>query len=1111
VQNIEFRILGPVEAVADGRPVPLGGPKQRSLLALLLVRARTVVSAEDLIDEVWGADAPPTVRASLQVYLSRVRRLLGSNGGEGLLVRHPHGYALMLDLEQLDATRFEQLAREGREALAGGQAAHAAESLSRALSLWRGPALADLADVPFAEAAARRLEDLRLQTVEDRVAADLALGRFVDVVPELQALVSAHPYRERFHGQLMLALYQSGRQADALETYAVARRALSGELGLEPSQTLRRLEQAILQQDPALDAPQTATGVDRATSTASIPRSRRLRVLTTVAATLVALAAGIVALAWSDGRGRAGIPDNAVGGIDPGTNQVVATVDVGAQPAAVAAGHGSLWVANAVDGSVSRIDLKKRRMTRTIAVGGSPESLTVGPSAVWVPNGERMRRLDPRFDTVVATLPVGRVTDWGRARAPSARFRGAVWVADGYGIAQIDARSNHVTRRVATGDSPSGIAAHGRDVWVTDDVDNTVSRVEPTNATTVLAIGREPTGIAAAAGAVWVAQTGENSVVRIDPVTATVVTTIPVGRRPTTVAYGEGSVWVANSGDGTVMRIDPDDNRVTATIDVGGRPQGFAFADGLVWVANRGERAVGPGASSTRGGTALFAGHADIDAFPEGTRSLDPAISLNSDVWKLFYATCAKLVNYVDARAPAGSRLVPEVAAAMPVISRDGRTYTFRIRNGFRFSPPSGAPVTAATFKHTIERTLSPMLRSPAAAFVLTDIVGQTAYAAGRARQLRGVVAHGDTLTVTLTRPDPSFLAKVATPFFCAVPGDTPIKPVGPRPIPSAGPYSIVEHVPHQRVVLARNPNYRGRRPQRLERAVYTFGDASRQEIVGDVEAARADYALDGVDDSDVGRLVARYGSGARRHGPTFMRNEAGGGVAYLILNAQRPLFESARLRRAVNFAIDRTALAAAVPGGTPTDQYLPPNTPGFRDAQLYPFRPDLRRARRLAGSARRTGVMYTCNQRWCGRIAQILRRDLERIGIDLRVEQFPFEQLYERENTPGEPFDIGFLRWAPTILDPGDVLDPLDGSEFFTDPGWLSRLRNARMLTGEARYRAYGALDVALARDAAPFAAYAVLTQGELFSSRIGCQIAHPVYGIDIAALCIRGGNSGG
>ena len=682
VDQTDFRILGPLEAVVGGRPVALGGRKQRALLALLLVRAGTVVSADELIEEVWGAEAPATVRAGLHVYLSRLRRLIGANGE---LVRHPHGYSLVLTDGQLDAERFEKLAREGREALRVGDAARATETLSRALALWRGPALADLADEAFTQGAVHRLEDLRLRTIEDRIDADLHLGRSADVAPELEMLIELHPYRERLRGQLMLALYHLGRQADALEAYRAAREGLSEELGLEPGQELKRLEQAILSQDDAVGAPARSARFGPLSRERPSRDGRLSAYLGAGAAAIVVAFAAVALTMRSDGDVGGGIPVNAVGAIDPATNRVVAAIAVGAQPAGLAAGAGSLWAANAVDGTVSRVDLDTRRTVRTLPVGGTPASVTASSSAVWVATGERMARIDPRFDTIVKTLGTGRLSSWARASVPSARSGRTVWVADGYGIAQIDERTNSVVRRVETGDSPSAITTYGRDVWVADNVDDTVTRVEPTNAATVVPVGSEPNGIAVGRNAIWVAVSGDDALARIDPVAATVVTTIPVGRRPTSVLYAAGFIWVANSGDGTISRVDPDENRVVATAVVGGRPQGLAFADGLLWVANRGTRSELPSEVAKRGGTARFVGHADIDAFPEGLSSLDPAVSFNSDVWKLFYATCAKLLDYPDARAPAGSQLRPDVAAAMPSISADRRSYTFTIRSGHRF------------------------------------------------------------------------------------------------------------------------------------------------------------------------------------------------------------------------------------------------------------------------------------------------------------------------------------------------------------------------------------------------------------------------------------------
>ncbi len=254
--TLEFRLLGPLEVWREGRPLRLGGERQRALLALLLLHANEVVSRERLIEELFG-DASETGANALQVGISRLRRLLGdertSNGDGSVLLTRPPGYLLRADAEQLDVASFERLLGEGRQALAGGDAFSAAATLREALALWRGPALADLALLEFAQPEIRRLEELRLSALMERIEADLALGRTSEVVPELEALVEANPLQERLRGQLMLALYRAGRQADALEVYRKTRDLLRDELGLEPSKALQELERSILRQEAALD------------------------------------------------------------------------------------------------------------------------------------------------------------------------------------------------------------------------------------------------------------------------------------------------------------------------------------------------------------------------------------------------------------------------------------------------------------------------------------------------------------------------------------------------------------------------------------------------------------------------------------------------------------------------------------------------------------------------------------------------------------------------------------------------------------------------------------------------------------------------------------------
>jgi DNA-binding SARP family transcriptional activator len=285
---LDFRVLGPLQVAANGTFLPLGGAKQRAVLALLLLHVNEVVPSERLIDELWGETPPESAANMLQGYVSHLRKTLEpgrKRGAHELLVSRPSGYTLQIRPDQLDAERFERLTGEGRQLLASGDADAAAERFREALSLWSGPALADLAREPFARADAERLEELRLAALEDRIDADLGLGRQDELVPELEILVKRHPLQERLRAQLMLSLYRSGRQAEALAEYQSIRRLLFDELGLVPSRELQDLEKAILAHDHALDGrerierDETAT---RAPTAKTMPASREERKLVTV-------------------------------------------------------------------------------------------------------------------------------------------------------------------------------------------------------------------------------------------------------------------------------------------------------------------------------------------------------------------------------------------------------------------------------------------------------------------------------------------------------------------------------------------------------------------------------------------------------------------------------------------------------------------------------------------------------------------------------------------------------------------------------------------------------------------------------------------------------------
>jgi DNA-binding SARP family transcriptional activator len=293
---MEFRILGPLEAWDGGRELSLGGPKPRALLALLLLHVNEVVPTDRLIDELWGEDSPEDAASALRVNVSRLRKSLSQ---DVLATRSP-GYVVRVDPDELDLSRFERLVDEGRSLLARGLAAGASDRLREALSLWSGPALADFTYESFAQPAIARLEEIRLAAVELRIDADLALGRHDELIGELEGLVAEHPHRERLRKFLMTALYRSGRQAEALEAYQDARRALVDGLGIDPSVSLQELERAILRQDPALDleapSPTRARESSERSILVAITHETSVDALLTVAESLVRRAPRVMVL-----------------------------------------------------------------------------------------------------------------------------------------------------------------------------------------------------------------------------------------------------------------------------------------------------------------------------------------------------------------------------------------------------------------------------------------------------------------------------------------------------------------------------------------------------------------------------------------------------------------------------------------------------------------------------------------------------------------------------------------------------------------------------------------------------------------------------------------------
>jgi YVTN family beta-propeller protein len=1130
---VDFRILGPLEVSDQGREPAIAAGKQRALLAILLLHANEVVSNDRLIEELWGERAPGSAAKRLQVHVSRLRHALERDDGDGadsVVVTRGGGYLIRVEPGELDLERFERMLEEGSVALADRDPERALELLREALALWRGPPLAEFAYEPFAQQEIARLEELHLTALEQRIDAELTLGRHAQLIAELETLVKRQPFRERLRAQLMLALYRSGRQAEALQAYQQARRTLVEELGIEPSRELEELQRAILAQDPVLDAPAAASiatsqeGAPPAQPPdgARAPPGRRPGRALAAAAILAATLAGIVVLLvgrFGDDRGgSAPLTDDshAVVVIDPASSKVTAAVSVGTNPGPLAfePRSRSLWVGNIDDRTVTRIEPRPIRTGRTIAVGERPAGLAAGQGAVWVAAATRgkpfvtARRIDARFDSDRAAI---RIESLPQGDASIALGHGVLWVAPSFGLlTRIDPKTGRVEAPgIDAGHAPTAVAADDRAVWVADSGADVVTRIDPrSGAPEAIPVPGGPADIALGAGAAWVSLSYDDSLARIDAASGSVRDTVDVGRRPAGVAVGAGAVWVANSGDGTVSRLDPRSSRVIATVEVGASPQDVVVADGRVWVSVRPRPADEPG---KEGGTVRVETAVDVDF-------LDPALAYLPLSWHVLYPTCAQLLNYPDKGGPAGAHLEPELAAAIPRPSDGGRTYTFRIRRGFRYSPPSGEPVTAQAIKYSIERTLHPRMHSPAAP-LLRDLVGARAYESGRARHISGVTAAQDKLTLRLTRPASDFLARISLPFFCAVPIGTPIDPDGLRTVPTAGPYYASSHLPGEQIVLERNPNYHGPRQRRPDEVRITVGSREGQAVAR-AEANEVDYVPFISDPSSARRLEARYGAGsaAAESGSQRYFVHTLLGLDYLAFNTSRPPFSSARLRRAVNYALDRRTLAREglinpLPAA-PTDQYLPPGMRGFRDFHLYPKAPDLAKARQLAGNERRTAVLYTDSSRPAVRFAEIVKANLRAIGMDVQIKKLGSSVVF-RAGRRDEPFDMAVTQWFGDYPDPISFLSLLDGRTirqdenlnlaYFNEAAYNRRLDTAAGLPSPARELALGRLDAQVARTAAPWAAVANERAHDFFSDRMGCQVFHPVFGVNLAALCIQ------
>jgi DNA-binding SARP family transcriptional activator len=554
---VVVRLLGPLEAQVDDAPVDLGSPQQRTLVALLALSPGLPVGLAEIEDALWGETPPSTATKIVQTYVSRLRKLLGADA----IRLVGHGYVLSAEV---DAVRFRRLVDERR--------------FEDALALWRGVALAD---VPALHAQARQLEELRVSTLEEWFDAELDRGEGPALVAELETLVAENPSRERLLAQLVLALYRSGRQTDALAAYRHGRDTLVETFGLEPGTALRDLERQILRQDAVLLPP------EHAEARAPASRSRRRAI---VVAICLALAVAAIGLSWTElGHGTPRvirITANSLLELDPKTNKFVGSVAIGRDAAALEATGDAVWVASERERTVSRFDLATQRLTtigepHPVAFLAHDDHGNIYASGwdfpfVW--------QIDPHTVQIVHVYRVER-----HALGLSVGG-GSLWAVNRFenAVTRIDLAERRVAETIHVGVNPLASTFGYGALWVANGDSGTVDVIRPGAPRIVIRGIPSPYGISAGAGGVWVASNGEHAVYRIDPDTYAIVARISLGTPTdflTSVSAGQHGVWAVD--DHHVVRIDPANDRVVLRIPFprGTEPKAIASTGKLVWIA----------------------------------------------------------------------------------------------------------------------------------------------------------------------------------------------------------------------------------------------------------------------------------------------------------------------------------------------------------------------------------------------------------------------------------------------------------------------------------------------------------------------------------------------
>jgi YVTN family beta-propeller protein len=784
-----------------------------------------------------------------------------------------------------------------------------------------------------------------------------------------------------------------------------------------PALTLKGMEKPVAAvqvrpqgEDPAQQL--RALGVLKPPAEPKRPRGRRRLIAAVAAAVAVAVVTAAVVVVSSDGGSTPIAPDSAAQ-LDATDGHVLAQFSLPGSPDGIAVVGRTVWTTSRDRDSVGELDTETHN-TQTIKVESQPTGIAATDGSVWVANtfSGTVSRINIGSGTVVQRIPVG------ASPAGIAADHDGVWVANTAGatVTRIDPSRGSVLATVAVGQARSDMAIGKGAVWVANSADGTVSKIDLGGNSVVgtFPVGREPLSVAVTSDAVWTANTLDGTVSRLDPSTGSVTSTLPVGGIPDSVTAAGDDIWVADRHAGSITRIS--DGKLEAPTPLGSAPAAVASSGQDLWVATQ------PALAAHKGGTLRIAEEARIT-------SLDPADPLGFYVFPILNYTNDPLVTFNRTGGAAGALLVPDLATAIPTPTDGGRTYTFQLRRGIRYS--SGVPLRPSDVPATFER----MVKEHSGGGYYDEIVGMKDCTPKSCDLSRGIVADDDNGTVTfhLTHPDGDFLYTLA--LVLVVPKGTPAPA---NVVPGTGPYMLDGKL-GKTFDLVRNPHFRAWSPLAQpaglpDRMRWITGILVKHQAKA-IQEGRVDWAYGAF-------LPADQLSTLRVRFPTLLHEFPTPSTKGIFFNVRVPPFNSEQARQAVNFAVDRGRAVRAIihNGGTPQCQILPPNFPGYRpycpytvhpDASGAWHGPDVAKARRLVAASGTKGTPVTLiiheGDENIGRFAASL---LTKLGWPTKIKNLPFDEWLGYVMDTRSRAQAGLFGWFADYPSAADFLNTLFSCE---------------------------------------------------------------------------------